>query len=141
MRYTLGIRETPTDIDRYAILEPLMAFNADRGHPADPDPLAILIHDAAGRTVGGLYGRTVYQWLTVDHLVVPETLRGAGVGSRLMTSAEAVARSRGCVGSWLTTLTFQARAFYEKLGYSAFGTLDDSPAGIARIFMQKRFAS
>jgi len=55
-----------------------------------------------------------------------------------MVRAEAIAADRGCVGSWLTTFTFQAQGFYEKLGYAVFGTLDNSPGDNVRIFMQKR---
>ncbi len=35
-------------------------------------------------------------------------------------------------------LTLQARGFYEKLGYSVFGRLDDHPKGSARYFLNKR---
>jgi hypothetical protein len=55
-----------------------------------------------------------------------------------MRRAEAVAAARGCVGVWLDTFSFQARPFYERLGYSVFGTLEDNPRGGARFFMQKR---
>lgn len=138
MSSSITICDTPTDADRDAILGPLAAFNADNGYPADPRLVAILLSDEAGKTVGGLWGRTVYDWLFVDYLVVPESMRGRVLGTRLMASAEAIAADRGCVGSWLTTFTFQARGFYEKLGYSVFGTLDNSPADNIRIFMQKR---
>lgn len=138
MSNAIIICETPTDADRDAILAPLAAFNSDNGYPADPRPVAILLHDEAGKTVGGLWGRTVYDWLLVDYLIVPENMRGCDFGTQLMASAEAIAADRGCIGSWLTTFTFQARGFYEKLGYSVFGTLDNSPADNVRIFMQKR---
>ena len=138
MNSSITICDTPTDADRDAILAPLAAFNADNGYPADPRPVAILLRDETANTVGGLWGRTVYDWLFVDYLVVPESMRGGNLGTQLMESAEAIATERGCVGSWLTTFTFQARGFYEKLGYSVFGTLENSPADNARIFMQKR---
>ena len=83
-------------------------------------------------------GMTVYDWLFVDYLVVPESMRSGDLRTQLMASAEATAINRGCAGSWLATFTFQARGFYEKLGYSVFGTLDNSPADNVRIFMQKR---
>lgn len=138
MTNAITICETPTDTDRDAILAPLAAFNAANGYPADPRPVAILLRDEAGHTVGGLWGRTVYDWLFVDYLFVPESMRGGDLGTQLLASAEAIAVDRGCVGSWLTTFTFQARGFYEKLGYSVFGMLDNSPADNMRMFMQKR---
>lgn len=75
----------------------------------------------------------------VDLLAVPESLRGQDVGTALMQRAEAMARERGCVGAWLDTFAFQARGFYEKLGYNVFGEIPDHPVGSARYFLRKRF--
>jgi hypothetical protein len=55
--------------------------------------------------------------------------------------AEAEARSRGCVGSYLDTFSFQARPFYEKQGYSLFATIADYPPPHSRFFLSKRFES
>lgn len=102
----------------------------------------ILLRDrAAGSTIGGLWGRSVYDWLYVELLAVPEDLRGQGVGSTLMRQAETIAIERGCVGVWLDTYGFQARGFYEKLGYEVFGVLDDHPRGSQRFFLRKLLAS
>jgi ribosomal protein S18 acetylase RimI-like enzyme len=48
--------------------------------------------------------------------------RRRGVGRELMAQAEARAVERGCHAAWLDTFSFQARSFYEKLGYGEFGT-------------------
>jgi hypothetical protein len=58
-----------------------------------------------------------------------------------MQQAEDEARQRLCLGAWLDTFSFQARGFYERLGYTVFGTINDFPPGHSRIFMKKRFAS
>jgi GNAT superfamily N-acetyltransferase len=55
-----------------------------------------------------------------------------------MRRAEEIALDRGCIGVWLDTFAFQARGFYEKLGYSLFGQLDDHPRESARYFLKKR---
>ena len=55
-----------------------------------------------------------------------------------MQKAEQIALEHGCVGVWLDTFAFQARPFYEKLGYTCFGQIDDHPRGSARYFLQKR---
>jgi hypothetical protein len=44
---------------------------------------------------------------------------------------------RGCHGVWLDTFTFQARGFYERLGYSVFGAIEDYPPGHSRHFLKK----
>ncbi len=93
------------------------------------------------RPLGGLTGWTEYDWLFVSTLYLPEHLRGQGHGRELMARAEVFAQTRGCVGIWLDTFSFQARPFYERLGYKVFGTIDDHPIGGARYFMQKRFTA
>jgi hypothetical protein len=54
-----------------------------------------------------------------------------------MQSAEHEAVCRGCHSAWLDTHEFQARAFYERLGYTCFGELPNYPIGFSRFFMKK----
>ena len=68
---------------------------------------------------------------------LPEEARGQGTGRRILIAAEEEAVRRGCRYAWLDTFSFQARGFYEKLGYSVFGTLEDYPAGHSRYFLRK----
>ena len=104
-----------------------------------------LIRDRAGlqrkrpvhKIIGGLWGNTGFQWLFTQLLLVPESLRGRGLGADLMRRAEAEAVSRGCHGAWLDTFEFQARSFYERIGYECFGQLPDYPPGFSRFFMKK----
>jgi GNAT superfamily N-acetyltransferase len=106
--------------------------------PARAEPVAILLRDAEDRPVGGLWGRSGYDWMFVEYLAVPEALRGQRLGSALIAEAERIARARGCCGIWLDTFAFQARGFYEKLGFTVFGTLEDHPRGSRRFFLSKR---
>jgi GNAT superfamily N-acetyltransferase len=138
MHPKLSVCEDPTDEVREAILAGLSAFNAENGYPANLQQVAITLTDDAGAIVGGLWGKTVYDWLFVDYLVVPAAMRGRDLGSQMMAKAEQIALERGCVGSWLTTFSFQARGFYERLGYEVFGCLENSPGENVRIFMRKR---
>jgi GNAT superfamily N-acetyltransferase len=132
--------EEPTQDDRAAIAAPLIAYNLAKGPPPDARALAIVLRDDQGRVSGGLWGKTVYDWLYVELLSVPESMRGQHLGADLMRRAEEIARQRGCVGAWLDTFAFQARGFYEKLGYHTFGELADHPRGSARYFLMKRFS-
>ena len=141
MNASISISEHPYEELRQSILAALTEFNAAQGYPPDADLLAVSLTDQAGNIVGGLWGKTVYDWLFVDYLVVPPAMRGQNLGSRLMNLAEGVALKRGCVGSWLTTFSFQAQEFYEKLGYEVFGTLENAPRDNVRIFLRKRFKS
>ena len=136
----LHVPDEPGPEDREAVLSRLRDFNADHGYASDHKPVAVLLRDEAGSTVGGLWGGTGYDWLFVDFLFVPERLRGQDLGLRLMERAEAIARDRGCVGAWLTTFSFQAKGFYEKIGYAEFARLENCPRDNARIMMRKRLA-
>lgn len=137
---TLTICDSPTDAVRDAIASSLGQFNAENGFPPDRQTVAITLADDDGRIVGGLWGKTVYDWLFVEFLIVPASLRGRDLGSRLMTTAEQIAIERGCVGAWLTTFSFQAQGFYEKLGYEMFGALENSPGENVRLFLRKQLS-
>jgi ribosomal protein S18 acetylase RimI-like enzyme len=73
----------------------------------------------------------------VEDLWLCNSLRGQGIGRRLVSMAEAEARSRGCSRVWLRTFGFQARGFYEKLGYGVVGVLEDYPPGNELYWMRK----
>jgi ribosomal protein S18 acetylase RimI-like enzyme len=129
--------EAPTPADREAILAPLDEFSRSRGFVWRPELLTLALRDDEGRIVGGLMGETHWEWLHVSVLSVAEGLRGRGWGRSLMLESERIARDRGCHHAWLDTFSFQARPFYESLGYRVFGTLPDYPRGQARFFLAK----
>jgi len=134
------VPDQPTAADRAAVLQALIAFNDRTAGPSGAQPLAVLIQDpATSKTIGGLWGRTVYDWLFVELFVVPDRFRGHHLGSDVLTRAEDIARARGCIGVWLDTYEFQAPGFYAKQGYELFATIDDHPRGMRRYFFKKRF--
>jgi GNAT superfamily N-acetyltransferase len=126
---------------RDAIVGPLVAYNTQRTGTNDYRPLVLTIRSEDSQVVGGLWGRTAFGWLFVELLFVPEALRGRRIGADLMSRAESEAIVRGCRNAWLDTFEFQARGFYERLGYRCFGQLDDYPPGFARYFMQKALSA
>jgi GNAT superfamily N-acetyltransferase len=135
MRLTLT--DLPDGGARESIVSGLGAFNTERAGPGEWRTLAVLIEDQGGVCSGGLWGRTAYGWLHTELLFVPPELRGRGLGAEIMSRAEGEARVRGCRAAWLDTFEFQARSFYERLGYRVFGELADYPSGSSRFFLQK----
>ena len=107
---------------------------------ARPRLLVIPLRDEAGAVIGGLWGHTLFQWLVIEMLVIPEALRNQGIGSTLIALAETEARTRGCIGVHTDTFSFQAAPFYRKLGFTVFGTLENFPPGHNRLYFSKRFA-
>jgi len=138
MRTTVTVTEENLAEEREAILQRLNEYN--RQNAPDPDfrLLGLMLKDEQGATIGGLWGRSAYEWLFVELLFVPEHLRGSGVGTQLIRQAEDIARERGLTGIWLDTFAFQALGFYKKLGYTVFGELKDHPRGISQYWLQKR---
>ena len=91
------------------------------------------------KVVGGIIAE-VYCWkvLYIDILWVEEEYRGRGYASALMADVENRAKELGCKLSHLDTFDFQAKPFYEKLGYTTFGTLENCPEGHNRYYMSKK---
>lgn len=127
----------PTSTEREAIIAPLDDFSRAQGFIWQPEPLTLVLRDDEDRIVGGAIGETNWGWLHVTVLAVSEEPRGQGWGSRLMREMERLALDRGCRHAWLDTFSFQARPFYERLGYRVFGMLPDYPSGQERYFLAK----
>ncbi|HEY2378169.1 MAG TPA: GNAT family N-acetyltransferase [Gemmatimonadaceae bacterium] len=109
--------------------------------PRDWQPLNLALRARDGTLVGGLYGATMWKWLLIDGLWVAEELRGRGLGRDLLLAGEAAAIDRGCRGSWLGTFDFQARGFYERLGYTVFAELTGFPPGHTHYHLRKDFTN
>ena len=90
-----------------------------------------------GDLIGGLSASTVWGWLDLDYLIVPESFRGQGCGTALLDRAEGIAVERGCRWSRLSTFGFQARGFYERHEYRVVGVMEDFPPGSAFYWMRK----
>ena len=80
---------------------------------------------------------SIPKWLEISVLWIEESTRGHGVGRRLMEEAEREGRQRGCRYARLVTSNFQAPEFYRKLGYIAYGTLENCPPGETNFYLWK----
>jgi ribosomal protein S18 acetylase RimI-like enzyme len=120
-----------------AVMEGLKTFNAGVIGRDHPQKLAVIVRDE-GQVVAGVLGETKWDWMYIAWLWVDERYRMKGIGKQLMHHAEYEAQVMGCHHAHLTTLDFQAKAFYEKLGYAVFAALEDYPQGHTRFLMKKR---
>ncbi|WP_232015768.1 GNAT family N-acetyltransferase [Sphingobium sp. YG1] len=130
--------DEPSEVGRDVVLAPLRAYNLSQADKQTALPLLVTLSDESGNEVGGLWGETAHDWLFVESVFVPEDFRSNGFGTALMLEAEREAKSRGCIGIWLDTYEFQAPAFYKKLGFEVFGTLENSSNELQRYFLKKR---
>ncbi len=136
---SLTVTDAPTVDDFRVLFQGLDQFNTPTAGPAKYVPLAVLLRDGADTTIGGLWGGTIYSWLVISMLFVPETLRRRGIGASLIQAAETEARTRGCIGMQVDTFGFQAQPFYESLGFTVFGVQPNFPPGHRCLFLRKPF--
>ena len=138
--YALTIEEAPSTADHEALVRGLNEHAARHTPRPGFKPLGAFMRDEHGALIGGAYGYVNWNWLFINLVWLSEAARGGGHGRRLILALEQAARERGCTHAHLDTFSFQARPFYEKLGYEVFSTLDDYPPGHQRFFMKKALA-
>jgi ribosomal protein S18 acetylase RimI-like enzyme len=119
------------------VSENIIGYNLAQTGISDWHPANFFLRDRRGEWRGGLLGLVWGGWLHVRFLWVAEALRGQGHGTRLLAAAEAFAREHGATDATLETHSFQAAAFYRKLGYTVVGELTDYPPGHSKLFLRK----
>ena len=73
----ITVPDAPGEAERLVVANALLAYNTKTVGPNNHQPLSILIHDpATGEPIGGIWGKTAFNWCFVELFVVPEQLRG-----------------------------------------------------------------
>lgn len=121
------------------LVERVYEFNARVTGYSDARLLGGCVRGEAGEVIGGFNGHTWGGCCVIAHLWVHEAQRGRGLGRELLQAAEAEAARRGCTQVVLSTHSFQAPEFYERLGYEKRAVISDWPKGHAEIVYVKRF--
>jgi GNAT superfamily N-acetyltransferase len=124
--------------DAAVISDGLRSYYVSQAGYYDFRPLAVFVRDPqTGKVVGGLHGRSEFGLVYVAWFFLPEDLRRARIGSRVLAMAEDEGRRRGCTRIALTTLSIEAPGFYQKQGYAIAATVDCEPPGLTRYYMMK----
>ncbi len=102
--------------------------------------LSYVLKDNTEQVIGGI-NAMLYCWniMYVDILHVDYSHRGKGYGKLLLDRSESKAKSLGGYMSHLDTFDWQAKEFYEHLGYVVFGILENCPPSHDRYYMKKEF--
>ena len=99
---------------------------------------AVFARNELGEVIGGIRACAFWNYCIIELLWLSEETRGRGVGQALMREAEAFARDKGFEYVRTETLSFQAKPFYEKLGYRLYGELPDYPKGHTTYCLTKK---
>lgn len=115
----------------------LYEFNMMRMNDHTPKAINLFVRDDSNVIHGGLIANCWGEWVHIDFLWVSEPARHHGFGIGLLDAAHSQASAFGCKGAYLETFSFQARPFYERLGYRVVGEVTDYPPGQTYFFMAK----
>jgi len=102
--------------------------------------IKIFVRNKADEVVGGVIANVFGGWVYISLLWIEESLRNLGYGTRLMNLVETEAAELGCHNAHVDTYSFEAKPFYERLGYKPFATLEDYPKGYCKYFLKKEIA-
>lgn len=137
LNHTWTVEQEPAEDAVEALRARLAAENVARARMDEGRNLAVFVHEAPDRLVGGIAGWVWGQCLEIDYLWVHEDLRGQGYGRGLVHALEGEARARGCRWAVVDTYSFQAPEFYQKLGYEVLGMVDGYPREYQKLFLKK----
>jgi ribosomal protein S18 acetylase RimI-like enzyme len=147
------VTDTPDEELRRRVRAEVRRFNDERCEhfarsrsPARrPIALDAYVTDTDGRPIAGLLAMARFWWtgrggLEVEDLWVAAPFRRRGYGRRLMECVEDEGAKRGCAFAHVRTYSFQARGFYERLGYRVIGQLVDYAPGVTLYLLRKELA-
>ena len=119
------------------IHEGFTAYGKQCGVTLNYDEFCFAAEDGEGKTVGVITGRAYYNEVHNGDLIVDESYRGTGPGSRLVHAVEDAYRGKGYDVVTLTTFGFQAPEFYKKLGYEVEFIRESRDPKLNKYFLKK----
>ncbi|NOU52490.1 GNAT family N-acetyltransferase [Pseudoalteromonas sp. JBTF-M23] len=133
---------SPTQAQLNAISRGIAEFNAqylpnDNSHDTGLK-CVITVQDDNEQIIGGLQASVVWSHCVLELLWLSEQVRGKGVGTQLMQYLEQFAKQHNLYQIRTETLDFQAKPFYEKLGFKVYGELENTPPGHTSYFLVKQ---
>ena len=131
------VEDRPTAHDLEFLEDQIDRHNMTQTGAFDYRPLAIFVRNERQEIIAGVSGYTWAGMYELQFVWVHADARKQGYGRRLLQSAEQEARARGCAIVILGTYSFQAPAFYQKLGYAVVGRIDDCPPSHANYYLKK----
>ncbi|SON52492.1 GNAT family N-acetyltransferase [Vibrio tapetis] len=134
----IEVTHHPEKKDIEILYKGLSEFNKDFFPDLSERPIALFLRDSNGQVEGGLTGRLHYNSLHIQRLWLSSSIRGKGLGAKILSLAEKEARKHEAQHIFLDTYNFQAPQFYLKQGFTEVGRYVDFPkTGTDKIFYKK----
>jgi len=115
----------------------LRSYNQSIAGVFSYESIYLFKRDENGDLIGGVYGKFAWNWLYIDLLWVHPAHRDNGLGTQLMQEIEKKAHKMDIYSYHLSTASFQAPIFYQKLGYQICGEIKDLPPGYTTYYLKK----
>ncbi|WP_420572725.1 GNAT family N-acetyltransferase [Kordia sp.] len=137
----IEITTKPNEADAKAISKGIVDFN--NAKVPDLEPLEaevkffVFARNEHSEIVGGIRATCFWNTLHIELLWLSEECRGKGIGKQLMDKAEHFAKEQNCEKVFVETTSWQAKPFYEKVGYTHIATINDRPKGHASHYLTK----
>lgn len=132
----IRVTTTPSKEEIDHIFQSLISYNSQFIDHSILTPIAVF-YEQDGKTLGGITGSTLGNWLRINYLWLDESLRTQGVGTQLIQAMESKAREVGAKYAEVDTFSFQAKPFYEKQGYQLLSTLIEYPISHEKYYFMK----
>ena len=133
-----AIESDPTPHELQYLEDQINQHNINETGFADYQPLAVFVRDAENRPIAGISGYTWGGCCEILFLWVHPDYQKMGYGRKLLQTAETEAIKRACQLVVLSSYSFQAPDFYQKLGYTINGVYEGCPPGHRLYHLQKR---
>jgi predicted house-cleaning noncanonical NTP pyrophosphatase (MazG superfamily)/GNAT superfamily N-acetyltransferase len=133
--FMLGIAEKGDDFIDKIIFEGLREHNEQFTGPYG-HPFTLFIKDST-KIIGGINGFIIGESGILDLLWVAPSHRNKGLGKQLIQRTEAFLIAKNCTRLFVDTAEYQAKAFYEKQGYTLEGSLHHWAGPFNRYYFYK----
>lgn len=118
----IAVEESDVEVEKI-VHAGLRAFNRAVVDKPERQRFNVVLRDHEGSVRGGLLASVNFDVMLIEDLFIEEAFRRGGRGRTLVALAEREGRARGARRACVSTFSWQARPFYEKLGFRVFGEL------------------
>lgn len=135
--FKISIDIEENEVISRVIFENLKKFNESIIGKYEAKPFIIYVSNNASVVIGGLRGDIFGKLCRVFTVWIDEKYRHKGLGRSLFKKLDNFAIENECKIIQLDTAEFQAKDFYEKLGYTVVATLPENFMGFTSYILRK----